>query len=83
MSQHYKDSLNLQRTNFQMKANLAAREPEILNTWEEIRLYEQIQKARKDAELFVLHDIRRPAADVERRMNYNSCARIPEWFSLT
>ena len=69
-----------------MKANLAAREPEILKTWEETRLYEQIeqiQKARKDAELFVLNDIRRPAADVERRMNYNSCARIPEWFSLT
>ncbi len=56
MSQNYKDTLNLPKTDFPMKANLAAREPEILKMWEETRLYEQIQKARADAELFVLHD---------------------------
>src|ERR1700737_1913591 len=56
MSQNYKDTLNLPRTDFPMKANLAAREPEILQAWEETRLYEQIQKARQDRELFVLHD---------------------------
>ena len=39
-----------------MKANLAAREPELLKMWQETRPYEQIQKARQDAELFVLHD---------------------------
>ena len=39
-----------------MKANLAAREPEMLQAWEETRLYEQIQKARQDRQLFVLHD---------------------------
>ncbi|HEX8077544.1 MAG TPA: isoleucine--tRNA ligase, partial [Chthoniobacterales bacterium] len=39
-----------------MKASLTSREPEILNTWEETRLYEQIQKAREGRELFVLHD---------------------------
>ena len=39
-----------------MKASLTTREPEILKTWEETRLYEQIQKAREGAELFVLHD---------------------------
>jgi hypothetical protein len=39
-----------------MKANLAAREPELLRMWQETRLYQQIQKARQDAELFVLHD---------------------------
>ncbi len=39
-----------------MKVNLSTREPEIPKTWEETRLYEQVQKARKDAELFVLHD---------------------------
>ena len=33
-----------------------SREPEILQTWEETRLYQQIQKAREGAELFVLHD---------------------------
>ena len=56
MSQNYKDTLNLPKTDFPMKANLAAREPEILKGWEESQLYQQIQKARTDAELFVLHD---------------------------
>src|SRR6185437_3764114 len=56
MSQNYKDTLNLPRTDFPMKANLAAREPEMLRTWEEKRLYQQIQKSRQDRELFVLHD---------------------------
>jgi isoleucyl-tRNA synthetase len=56
MSQNYKDTLNLPRTDFPMKANLATREPEILKGWEETRLYLQIQKARRDREPFVLHD---------------------------
>jgi isoleucyl-tRNA synthetase len=56
MSQNYKDTLNLPRTDFPMKANLAQREPELLKKWEETRVYQQIQKAHTDAELFVLHD---------------------------
>ena len=56
MSQNYKETLNLPRTDFPMKANLAAREPEMLQAWAETRLYEQIQKARQDRQLFVLHD---------------------------
>jgi isoleucyl-tRNA synthetase len=56
MSQNYKDTLNLPRTGFPMKANLPAREPELLKQWEETRLYQQIQKSRKGRELFVLHD---------------------------
>src|SRR5213596_1098042 len=56
MSQNYKDTLNLPRTEFPMKANLAAREPEMLRAWEERRLYQQIQKSREGRELFVLHD---------------------------
>ena len=56
MSQNYKDTLNLPRTDFPMKANLAAREPEILRGWEETQLYQQIQKSRAGRELFVLHD---------------------------
>ena len=39
-----------------MKASLTTREPEILKTWDETRLYQQIQQAREGAELFVLHD---------------------------
>jgi len=56
MSQNYKETLNLPKTDFPMKANLAAREPELLKMWEETRLYEQIQKSREDRQLFVLHD---------------------------
>jgi len=56
MSQNYKDTLNLPRTDFPMKANLATREPEMLRTWEEKRLYQEIQKSRQGRELFVLHD---------------------------
>src|SRR6266511_3486050 len=56
MSQNYKSTLNLPRTEFPMKANLSAREPEMLRMWEETRLYRQIQKSREGRELFVLHD---------------------------
>src|SRR5947208_3979584 len=56
MSQNYKETLNLPRTDFPMKANLAAREPEMLKAWEETRLYQQIQKSKEGRELFVLHD---------------------------
>jgi len=55
-AKNYKDTLNLPRTDFPMKANLASREPELLKMWDETRLYQQIQKSRKDRELFVLHD---------------------------
>src|SRR3712207_1303107 len=56
MAQNYKDTLNLPKTDFPMKASLTTREREILKTWEETRLYEQIQKAREGAEWFVRHD---------------------------
>ncbi len=53
---NYKNTLNLPHTDFPMKANLAQREPELLRVWEETHLYRQIQRARAEAELFVLHD---------------------------
>src|SRR5438309_63729 len=56
MSRNYKDTLNLPRTDFPMKAELIAREPELLKMWDETRLYHQIQKSRQDRQLFVLHD---------------------------
>ncbi|MGD2271538.1 MAG: isoleucine--tRNA ligase [Desulfobacterales bacterium] len=52
----YKKSLNLPKTEFPMKANLAKREPEQLRVWEENRLHEQIRQASKGRELFILHD---------------------------
>ncbi len=52
----YKNTLNLPRTDFPMKADLVTREPERLKKWEAAGLYQQIQKARAGAEKFVLHD---------------------------
>ena len=56
MSRNYKDTLNLPRTGFPMKANLAAREPEMLREWEQTQLYQKVQQSRAGRELFVLHD---------------------------
>src|SRR5215210_688930 len=56
MRQNYKDTLNLPKTDFPMKASLTTREPEMVKQWEADGLYERIQKAREGAELFVLHD---------------------------
>ena len=56
MSQSYKDTLNLPRTDFPMKANLVTREPDLLKFWEESDLYGQIQAARRGAPRYVLHD---------------------------
>ncbi len=52
----YKDTLNLPRTDFAMKADLVTREPERLKKWEAANLYGKIQSARTTAEKFVLHD---------------------------
>src|SRR5580698_578800 len=56
MSQNYKDTLRLPKTDFPMKADLVKREPDRLAKWEAAGLYRQILDARKGAELFVLHD---------------------------
>jgi isoleucyl-tRNA synthetase len=52
----YKDTLNLPRTDFPMKADLVTREPERLKHWQTVQLYERIQAARANAPKFVLHD---------------------------
>ncbi|RJQ31149.1 MAG: isoleucine--tRNA ligase [Actinobacteria bacterium] len=51
-----KETLNLPKTDFPMRANLAAREPEILKFWQDINLYGKLLDKRKDDEHFVLHD---------------------------
>ena len=56
MATDYKNTLNLPRTDFPMKADLVAREPERLKKWQETGLYPKIQAARATAEKFVLHD---------------------------
>ena len=51
-----KSDINLPKTSFSMKANLPTREPEMLNYWKEINLYETIRKSSKGKEKFILHD---------------------------
>ncbi len=52
----YKSTLNLPQTPFAMKANLATREPQTLQQWQQQDLYGAIRKAREGAEKFILHD---------------------------
>jgi isoleucyl-tRNA synthetase len=52
----WKDTCNLPRTSFSMKANLQAMEPETVARWDEMDLYGQIRAARKGAKKFLLHD---------------------------
>jgi isoleucyl-tRNA synthetase len=52
----WKKTLNLPRTDFPMKANLQAAEPEALARWESMGLYARIRKAREGAPRFILHD---------------------------
>ena len=51
-----KSTLNLPRTDFPMKANLAQAEPRRLALWGESALYEKLRAARRGAEPFILHD---------------------------
>ena len=52
----YKDTLNLPNTAFPMKGNLANREPEMLQRWQEQDIYQAIRDMRKGKRKFVLHD---------------------------
>jgi len=52
----YKNTLNLPSTHFPMKANLAQREPAILQFWEESGLYHKLREARRERDTFILHD---------------------------
>jgi len=51
-----KNTLNLPKTGFSMKANLPQREPEMLKHWEKIDIYGKIRAARAGCPSFVLHD---------------------------
>ncbi len=52
----YKDTLNLPRTSFPMKGNLAQREPKQVEQWEAMGLYHKMREANKGKPMFVLHD---------------------------
>lgn len=52
----YKETLNLPKTDFPMKANLAKREPEMLARWDQMRIYDRIRKEAKGRTPYILHD---------------------------
>ncbi len=56
MTLKIKDTLNLPKTSFSMKANLAQREPEMLRRWEKMDVYGRIRRARAGCPSYVLHD---------------------------
>ena len=52
----YKESLNLPKTDFPMKANLSQREPEMLARWDDMHIYERIREASRGRKPYILHD---------------------------
>ncbi|MCW8963226.1 MAG: isoleucine--tRNA ligase [Gammaproteobacteria bacterium] len=52
----YKATLNLPKTGFPMKANLANREPEMLKFWDELKLYLKLREQGKGKPKYILHD---------------------------
>ena len=56
MSKQYRDTLNLPETDLSMKAGLPRKEPEILEFWNSINLYQKIREQNADKEKFILHD---------------------------
>ena len=56
MEMDYKNTLNLPKTTFSMKANLARKEPELLEKWAEMDIYEKIRTVSKGRERYILHD---------------------------
>ncbi len=56
MGKDYKETLNLPKTSFPMKADLPQREPLILEKWDKMNIYRRILEKKKDSPLFILHD---------------------------
>ena len=56
MAKDYTSTLNLPKTDFPMRANLAQREPEMLKKQEEKDLYNKMLERGEGKPLFVLHD---------------------------
>ncbi len=52
----YKETLNLPKTDFPMRADLAKREPQFLKRWEDADLNALILQKRADSPRYVLHD---------------------------
>jgi len=53
---NYKDTLNLPKTDFPMKANLSKKEPELLKHWETVNIYKRIRDVSRGRPTYILHD---------------------------
>ncbi len=53
---NYKDTLNLLKTDFPMKADLIRREPAFRKDWDDNDIYGRIRRARKGAPKYTMHD---------------------------
>ena len=53
---NYRDSLNLPKTSFAMKANLTQREPQMRKAWKKQKIYDNIRQARDQKPQYILHD---------------------------
>ena len=51
-----KENLNLPKTAFSMKANLPQKEPNLIDFWGKINLYESLRSQSRGKEKFILHD---------------------------
>ena len=49
-----KDSIQLPKTNFSMKANLPSKEPKILKKWDKNKIFEKLRKIPKGKNLFFM-----------------------------
>ena len=56
LEREYRDTLNLPRTEFPMKADLPQREPERVRWWQEHGVYERRLQANAQREPWILHD---------------------------
>ncbi|RKE44697.1 isoleucyl-tRNA synthetase [Sphingomonas sp. PP-CC-3G-468] len=52
----YRDTVFLPKTDFPMKAGLAAKEPAILERWAKLGIYDRLREQRLGRERFILHD---------------------------
>ncbi|WP_091135174.1 isoleucine--tRNA ligase [Microvirga guangxiensis] len=52
----YSETLFLPQTEFPMRAGLPQREPQFLQRWNEMKLYERLREVQKGRDRFVLHD---------------------------
>ncbi|MFA5252700.1 MAG: isoleucine--tRNA ligase [Phycisphaerae bacterium] len=55
-SKSYRDTLNLPKTSFAMKANLTQHEPQLRKEWAKKNIYAMTRVARRGAPLYTLHD---------------------------